>query len=475
MKRILLTFLSVFSLTLFVNAQTTFLDKVTIDADTGNNPYTIASGFIDGDSNVDILVGTDVDHELIRYIGNGDGTFTKLGGITNTLINITGLKLVDLNSDGDLDILAAGFGDYDFNNYGVGSKVVWFENDGSGNFGTEQLIYDALNGMSGLFVGTIDSGSTADIAITSYAGSQVFWFSNNGSGGFTGPNSIDTTLSFPGSVNMKDIDNDGDLDALVSTGAAAGADVVEIFRNDLVPGGSVAWTKDATSVSTGKNYIFNATFEDLDGDANLDILFTELNTTPGSGNFYWVEEDGAGGYTETAFTTAVENPSVAQVKDLDDDGLDDIILSNGNSGAGVDVVWFKNNGGGVYAAEQIIDDTQSQVFVYAVVDFDNDLDLDIATCSFNQDQLNYFENEKYTLSISSFNDQKISFYPNPTKNVLNFTSNTLDTFKVSVFDILGKKVIEKNIKNSNSLDVSKLAAGLYVLNINTISYKFIKE
>ena len=292
-------------------AQTTFASKVEIDGSTGNNPYTIASGLIDNDSDLDILIGTDVDNVIVWYKGNGDNTFTKQTAVTNTLVNIVGIKLVDLNNDTFNDILAVGFGDYDFGNYGVGSSMVWFANDGSGNFGAEQLIYNGNNGLSGLFVGTIDAGVTPDIAFTSYADGFVYWMSNNGSGTFSGPNTLDATLSFPGSVNMKDIDTDGDLDALVSTGAAAGADVVEIFRNDLVPGGSVAWTKDVTSVTTGKNYIFNATFEDLDGDSNLDFLITELNVTAGTGNFYWVEEDGVGGYNETAFTTTIGNPSVA--------------------------------------------------------------------------------------------------------------------------------------------------------------------
>ncbi|WP_052466941.1 T9SS type A sorting domain-containing protein [Psychroserpens damuponensis] len=395
MKQKLLSFLTLIGACTSIFAQTTFEPKVTIDANTGNNPYTIATGLIDADPFLDIIIGTDADHVIVWYKGNGDGTFVKQTPITNTLTNVGSVKLVDINGDGFQDVLASGFGSYVTATYGQNSKLVWYANDGAGNFATEQLITDAYDGLSGSFVGNIDSDSHLDIAVTSSVNNQVLWFSGDGAGNFGSPNIIDNTLSSPGVVNMKDIDGDGDLDAIVATAAYSG-DVIEIFRNDLIPGGTVAFIKDATSVTTGKNGIFNATFEDLDGDANLDILVSEVSYGGGpTGNFYWYEDDGAGGYTETTFVTSLVNPAFAQHQDLDNDGLKDIILSSGTSGAGNDIVWFKNNGG-TYGTEQVIDDTSSQAFIFDVADYDADGDLDIASCAYNQDDLNYLENLKVT-------------------------------------------------------------------------------
>ena len=69
----------------------------------------------------------------------------------------------------------------------------------------------------------------------------------------------------------------------------------------------------------------------MDGDSNLDILVTELDISLGNGLFLWFEENGAGGYTRTVITTSIGNPSVAQIKDLDDDGFNDMVLSSGAS------------------------------------------------------------------------------------------------------------------------------------------------
>ena len=475
MKRILLPSLFLAFMTFAVQSQTAWGSKVVIDDDTGNNPYAITSGFIDNDTNLDILIGTDADHILVWYKGNGDGTFVKQPSIGNTLQNIGSVKLVDINGDGHNDIISAGFGSYAGATYGNNSKLVWFENDGSGNFGPEQIITDAYDGLSGLFIGTIDAGTTQDIAISSSVSNDVMWYANDGSGNFSGPNLIDNTLSAPGVIDMKDIDNDGDLDMLVATAAYSG-DVIEIFRNDLIPGGTVAFTKDASSVTTGKVGIFSASFEDLDGDENLDILATEISFGGGpAGKLYWYEDNGSG-FTETVFITSTNNPSIAMARDLDNDGLVDIIVSSGRASDIIDLVWFKNNGDGTFGEEQVINDEQAQVYVYEIADFDGDNDLDIASNEYNADNLSYVENLLETLGTEEVNIQSIKIFPNPTHDILNFEGFKSDLIEVSIFDILGKRVMEQSSINGKTLNVSRLTNGVYTLKINNeITSKFIKE
>lgn len=479
MKKTLLSLLSVFCIALYGNAQTVWASKTTLDSATGNNPYTIATGLIDGDAIADILIGTDTDHVLVWYKGNGDGTFAKQTAITNTLVNIIGVKLVDLDGDTDLDILAVGFGSYGGGDYGSGSSLVWFSNDGSGSFGTEQTITSAYDGMSGVFTGTIDADSTIDIAVTSAVDSEVVWFPNNGSGVFGAAGSIDLTLNSPAVIKLEDVDNDGDLDALVGTAAYSGSDVIEIFRNDLIPGGSVSFTMDATSVTTGKVGVFSAIIKDVDGDSNMDILATDVSCgfcSPTTGNLFWIEEDGMGGYTETNFTTSIANPSVVQFEDIDNDGLNDIILSSGTSGGGNDLVYYKNNGSGSFGTETVIDNTQSQAFVFNVFDYDGDGDMDIASCAYNDDDLNYLENLLETLSVSESELSSIKVFPNPAKNKLSFEGVPENTFSVSITDLLGKVVLQIDLNLTETLDVSNLMSGVYSISINNkFATKFIKE
>ncbi|GAB4167113.1 MAG: hypothetical protein Tsb0033_29110 [Winogradskyella sp.] len=470
MKKTIFTIFKLITLFVFcfsVKAQTVWAGKSTINANTGTSPYSIASGFIDGDALPDIIIGTYNGNTIEWYKNNGDNTFTFQSAITNSLSGIGGLKLADLNGDTFLDVLAAGY-----NN----DKLVWFFNDGSGNFSVENVISSAISGASGVALGDINGDTIIDLAITAYDADEVVWFSNDGLGSFTlESEKIDDTLNAPGVVQLSDIDNDGDLDALVAT-AAYGADVIEIFRNNLVPSGTVSFTKDLTSVATGKTGIFNASFVDLDGDSNLDILATEVSFGGGpTGNLYWYEDNGSG-FTETTFTTSIANPAVAQFSDIDADGLKDIILSSGSSGGGNDLVWFKNNGAGSFGSETVIDNTQSQAFVFAVTDFDNDGDNDIASCAFNQNDLNYFENQLESLGIPTFTNNSFKIFPNPTKGILNFEGMDESPIFVSITDALGKTVL-KTLQNSNeSLDVSELANGIYSITVNgRFTSKIIKE
>ncbi|WP_299522315.1 T9SS type A sorting domain-containing protein [Winogradskyella sp.] len=468
MKHSLLALLLTLSVLMTTQAQTVWAAKSTINSNTGDAPYAIASGLVDADALPDIVIGTYIGNTIEWYKNNGDGTFTIQPLVSNVLDGIGALKLVDLNGDTFLDILATGY-----NN----NRMVWIANDGNGNFVNQNVISNGISGASGIALGNINNDAHLDIAVTAYDNDEVMWFSGNGAGNFTLETTrIDNTLNAPSVINLSDIDGDGDLDALIATTAYDGNDVIEIFRNNLIPSGTVSFTKDTNSVATGKTGIFSASFEDLDGDTNLDILATEVSVGGGpTGSLYWYEDNGSG-FTETAFTTAIVNPSVAQFKDLDADGLNDIVLSSGSSGAGDDLVWFKNNGSGSFGSETVIDNTQSQAFVYTINDFDNDGDNDIVSCAYNQNDLNYFENLLESLDIDDFSQQTISVFPNPTSDILNFEVFDATVINIAIFDILGKVVMVKSHDVNQPLDVSTLANGIYSLNINgEFMSKFIKD
>lgn len=65
-------------------------------------------------------------------------------------------------------------------------------------------------------------------------------------------------------------------------------------------------------------------------------------------------------------------------------------------------------------------------------------------------------------AIASF-----SVYPNPTSTgFVNITSSSSETISVSVYDVLGKQVINKATVSNNRLDVSTLNTGVYIMNIS---------
>ncbi len=87
-----------------------------------------------------------------------------------------------------------------------------------------------------------------------------------------------------------------------------------------------------------------------------------------------------------------------------------------------------------------------------------------------------------SLNTTNFNKGKVAIYPNPTTSKINlsFESN-LENASIKIISLLGQTVIEKqNLSGNNlSVEVSNLAAGMYVVEVNDgiskFNSKFIKQ
>ncbi|VAV83791.1 Alkaline phosphatase [hydrothermal vent metagenome] len=71
----------------------------------------------------------------------------------------------------------------------------------------------------------------------------------------------------------------------------------------------------------------------------------------------------------------------------------------------------------------------------------------------------------FVLSTNNFETNNFKLYPNPTsKGFVNISSNNSAAMKVTVFDVLGKQVINQMISNKR-LDVSSLNTGVYIMRV----------
>ena len=75
------------------------------------------------------------------------------------------------------------------------------------------------------------------------------------------------------------------------------------------------------------------------------------------------------------------------------------------------------------------------------------------------------ENDDPTLSTDRFDTTVFTLYPNPTNTgSITITSSNTDAMNVLVYDILGKQVKNETLSN-NTLDVSNLRTGIYIVKI----------
>ena len=88
---------------------------------------------------------------------------------------------VDLDGDGDADVLSASKND---------DKIAWYENMGGGSFGDQQVITQATSGAAFVYATDLDGDSDVDLLLTldpdiqNPSGDKVVWLENLGGGVF---------------------------------------------------------------------------------------------------------------------------------------------------------------------------------------------------------------------------------------------------------------------------------------------------
>ena len=116
-----------------ITAQIQFQDHVIID-DTflPNGPFSVHSADIDGDGDMDLLSASRDDNKIAWYQNDGLGNFQTQQAISTNANLAISVYAADIDGDGDVDVLSASFDD---------NKIAWYENtDGQGTFSPEQII-----------------------------------------------------------------------------------------------------------------------------------------------------------------------------------------------------------------------------------------------------------------------------------------------------------------------------------------------
>lgn len=164
----------------------------------------VASADLDGDGDMDIVSASGFT-AIAWYENNGyQASFDT--HVLRSAPDVQGIAVHvnDIDSDGDVDILAVVEADDQFGRH----ELYWYENDGSGAF-TERLIDNSNNIENVRWITSVDLDEDGYFDILAPVG----WYKNDGNQNFV----YERELSLRGGVHDPiDIDRDGDID-LVST------------------------------------------------------------------------------------------------------------------------------------------------------------------------------------------------------------------------------------------------------------------
>ncbi len=239
------------------------------------------------------------------------------------------LALADLDADGDLDVV--------FSNMDAASRVLL--NDGQGYFQqTSQALHEGLHGIA---IGDLDLDGSPDLIFagnhsTNFA-SQVYF--NRGQGLFdlsTSP--LDDATSNAVGIGLYDIENDGDLDAIVHYIDPTRINI--LFLND----GAGEFSRTSTSYPT------YSSFGDLNGDGFVDMVARDIGV-----GFTVHLNDGSGSMQQTG---TVGLPGVGYgrglFEDVDNDGDPDFLYTPGETDDIPSGVLLNNGAGGLTDGGQVL-------------------------------------------------------------------------------------------------------------------------
>lgn len=307
---------------------------------------------IDGDGDLDSIMG-----------GNGEAFTCQTNQASRFSIkwqhggsSAKRIIKIDLERDGDVDLVAAGTFCLTRNCGQPDDFTVWV-NDGMGNV-TDQTVARGLDYSTGLIAGVaagdVDGDGDFDLVLMSGTRRRGLVLVNNGTGTFTErvfftiPDAVWTydmggqpSVGMSGSDTMElgDIDGDGDLDLVVAAEGPIGTHP-NVFHAIFINDGSGNFAEDSAArfsvgAFTGKLYAPEAKLADFDADGDLDLVaYAQTGQADLMGqNLQVFINDGSGHFTFTpgltpGFTPPTGGINAFDVADYSGDGSVDLWVGN---------------------------------------------------------------------------------------------------------------------------------------------------
>ena len=193
---------------------------------------------IDADGDVDVLVTSQDDDTVAVFLNGGEADGTPITWteqkISTAADSAVAVYAADIDNDGDLDVLVASAGDDTVSVYlnggeAEGMPITW----------TEQEITTAAGGARSVYAADFDRDGDVDVLAASFSDDTVAVFLNGGETDGAPitwtEQEITTTMDGPASVFAADVDGDGDMDVLAAARNDDTDDIVSVYINLLLP------------------------------------------------------------------------------------------------------------------------------------------------------------------------------------------------------------------------------------------------
>ena len=363
----------------------------------GFGPTSFAIGDLDGDGDVDILVGDSFfgSPGISVLKNNGDQTFAAPVYYSLPLNQVVGeVALSDFDSDGDLDAFATIRGDFD-----QMTKIKVWRNNGNGTF-IAPIEFPTGQGPVGIVIADFTGDGKPDVVTANYGGSSISILRHNGltgnSAGFLAPVNF-STGNHAEKIAAADVNGDGILDVVVGGQVGTGFEATLAVMINTGNGNFAAPV--AYDAAPGARFGSTAVaLADLDNDGDVDLIGGGVysNGSIDNGAVTIRRNNGSGTFGSAEiilFTNPnfVSNPKELTTGFINGDGFADIVAAVPSGRAIEGFVVVNSNGSGGFNTPVYYEASQ-QTFDVAIVDLDNDGDGDVITLANSSAAVTVHEN-----------------------------------------------------------------------------------
>ena len=343
-----------------------------------------------------------------------------------TLENNSVPALVDLDADGDLDLLV---GDY----YGT---LTYFQNTGSPT-------------QPSFAQGTLPGGLAIDV----------------------GYHSIPT---------LADLDSDGDVDLMVGNHDGENFKYLQNTGTTTQP----SFTESTVPGLTADLGIASPSLVDLDADGDLDLI-----TLNQQYEFFYYENIGTASQPSFTLGTLPSGLSSIMIdwssskalsfSDLDGDGDFDLWLDIVG-----ELVYYENIGTPTqpsFTSASVpsgISEQKENLSSLSFADLDADGDKDVIGRIEDTSKLTYFENTSTVLGNATLVLEKIDFqYHALSKTLEIHSAENLKLNSIQIFDVMGKMIHQTAVKTQSDLSIrlENLSSGIYMVQVQTHQGKITRK
>ena len=216
------------------------------------------------------------------------------------------------------------------------STIFWQKNLGGGNFGNIQTVANAANP---LIFKSVDFDGDGKPDFITRQNDGCFWYKNSGDGAFQ---AIQLLSVVPENLETADMDNDGKIELIFNSGQ-------NIQWQEFDETGQATLLQTiSTKFKTGRGFALG----DLDTDGDADLMIGEL-TTGQSGSYFRFE--GSTGMFAVSPTTPTPGQfpdyGLLEIGDFNGDGQNDFCTATANNFA---MMWFSQLSAGEFSMQQFL-------------------------------------------------------------------------------------------------------------------------